>query len=64
VREILAWAMSEGNADLALRAVEEFNNTGRLGALFDRLIHPGVEGGRLRRIEERADGLAAAGLSE
>ena len=59
--------MSEGNADLALRAVEEFNNTGRLGALFDRLIHPGVEGGRLRRIEEyqeRADGLAAAGLSE
>ena len=34
--------MSEENAELALRAIEEFNNTRRLGAAFDRLIHPSV----------------------
>jgi hypothetical protein len=35
--------MSEENAELALLAIEEFNDTGRLGPAFDRLIHPHVD---------------------
>src|SRR5215207_11182081 len=38
-----SWAMSQENIDLALRAIEEFNDTRRLGPAFDRLIHPGVD---------------------
>ena len=35
--------MSEENAELALRAIEEFNTTRRLGPAFDRLIHSRVD---------------------
>jgi ketosteroid isomerase-like protein len=35
--------MPEENVELALQAIEEFNNTRRLGPAFDRVIHPGVD---------------------
>ena len=35
--------MSEENVDLALRAIEEFNTTRRLGPAFDRLVDSGFD---------------------